>query len=153
MVEISLSGSGEGPSWATARPTLHEITAIPELLHLLAIKGCIVTIDAMGCQTTIAAQIMAQGGDDLLALKGNYKKAYMAVQQHFHQDIEHNVPWRDAQNFFDAFDDSHGRLVRRRVWAITDLAPLPRSGKMARPPIGHCRGNDSDSAPARARHQ
>jgi hypothetical protein len=53
----------------------NEITAIPELLHLLAIKGCIVTIDAMGCQTAIATQIRDQGGDDLLALKGNHKKA------------------------------------------------------------------------------
>ena len=45
----------------------NEITAIPELLHLLAIQGCIVTIDAMGCQTQIAAQILEQGGDYLLA--------------------------------------------------------------------------------------
>ena len=44
----------------------NEITAIPELLQLLAIKGCIVTIDAMGCQTAIASPIRAQGGDDLL---------------------------------------------------------------------------------------
>ena len=103
----------------------NEITAIPELLHLLAIKGCIVTIDAMGCQTAIAAQIRDQGGDDLLALKGNHKKAYTTVKQHFHEHIEHNFPWRDAQHFFDAFDDSHGRLVRRRVWSMTDLTLLP----------------------------
>src|SRR5215831_3279556 len=45
----------------------NEITAIPELLQLLAINGCIVTIDAMGCQTAIASQIRAQEGDDLLA--------------------------------------------------------------------------------------
>jgi len=107
----------------------NEITAIPELLRLLAIKGCIVTIDAMGCQTAIAAQITDQGGDYLLALKGNHKKAYTAVKQHFHEHIEHNIPWRDAQNFFDAFDDSHGRLVRRRVWAMTALAPLPALAK------------------------
>ena len=68
----------------------NEITAIPELLRLLAIKGCIVTIDAMGCQTAIAAQIMAQGGDYLLALKGNHKKAYTAGKQHFHEHIEHH---------------------------------------------------------------
>jgi predicted transposase YbfD/YdcC len=103
----------------------NEITAIPELLQLLAIKGCIVTIDAMGCQTAIAGQIRDQGGDYLLALKGNHKKAYAAVRQYFHQHIEHNLPWRDAGNFFDAFDDSHGRLVRRRVWTMTDLEPLP----------------------------
>jgi len=43
----------------------NEITAIPELLHLLALKGCLVTIDAMGCQTAIARQIRAQEGDYL----------------------------------------------------------------------------------------
>src|SRR6516164_4228956 len=107
----------------------NEITAIPELLHLLAIKGCIVTIDAMGCQTAIASQIRAQQGDYLLALKGNHKKAYRAIKQYFHQHIEHHLAWRTAENFFDAFDDSHGRTVRRRVWTITDLLPLPELTK------------------------
>ena len=107
----------------------NEITAIPELLQLLAIKGCIVTIDAMGCQTTIAEQIRGQGGDYLLALKSNHKKAYRAVKQHFHQHIEHQVAWRTAENFFDAFDDSHGRTVRRRVWTITNLKLIPQLTK------------------------
>jgi predicted transposase YbfD/YdcC len=103
----------------------NEITAIPELLHLLAIKGCIVTIDAMGCQTAIAAQILDQGGDYLLALKNNHNKTYTAITQYFHPQIEHNLPWRDADNFFDAFDNTHGRRVRRRVWVMTDLEALP----------------------------
>jgi len=107
----------------------NEIKAIPELLHLLAIKGCIVTIDAMGCQTAIARQIRDQDGDYLLALKGNHKKAYAAVKQYFHQHIEHQGAWRTAENFFDAFDDSHGRTVRRRVWTITDLVALPALAK------------------------
>jgi predicted transposase YbfD/YdcC len=107
----------------------NEITAIPELLQLLAIKGCIVTIDAMGCQTAIAEQIRDQGGDYLLALKSNHKKAYRAVKQHFHQHIEPQVAWRTAENFFDAFDDSHGRTVRRSVWTITDLKPIPQLAK------------------------
>jgi predicted transposase YbfD/YdcC len=107
----------------------NEITAIPDLLHLLAIKGCIVTIDAMGCQTAIARQIRDQGGDYLLTLKGNHKKAYTAVKQHFHQHIEHHLDWRTAENFFDAFDGSHGRTVRRRVWTITDLTALPELAK------------------------
>jgi hypothetical protein len=47
----------------------NEITAIPELLRVLELSGCIVTIDAMGCQTAIADQIIAQGGDYVLALK------------------------------------------------------------------------------------
>jgi predicted transposase YbfD/YdcC len=107
----------------------NEITAIPELLQLLAIKGCIVTIDAMGCQTAIAGQIQGQGGDYLLALKSNHKKAYTAVKRHFHQHIEHQLAWRTAENFFDAFEDSHGRTVRRRVWTITDLTALPELTK------------------------
>jgi len=107
----------------------NEITAIPELLHLLAIKGCIVTIDAMGCQTAIADQIRTQGGDYLLALKANHTKAYTAVKQYFHHHIEHQLAWRTAEHFFDAFDNSHGRTVRRRVWAITDLTTLPELSK------------------------
>jgi predicted transposase YbfD/YdcC len=103
----------------------NEITAIPELLRLLALKGCIVTIDAMGCQTAIAGQIREQGGDYLLALKSNHKKAYKAVKQYFHAHIEHQLAWRTSENFFDAFDDSHGRTVRRRVWTITDIVALP----------------------------
>jgi predicted transposase YbfD/YdcC len=103
----------------------NEITAIPALLHLLAIKGCIVTIDAMGCQTAIAEQILDQGGDYLLALKNNHKKTYTAITQYFHQQVEHNLPWRDEDNFFDAFDNTHGRRVRRRVWVMTDLESLP----------------------------
>jgi predicted transposase YbfD/YdcC len=86
-------------------------------------------IDAMGCQRAIAEQIRDQGGDDLLGLKSNHKKAYRAVKQHFHQHIEHQVAWRTAENFFDAFADSHGRTVRRRVWTITDLKPIPQLAK------------------------
>jgi predicted transposase YbfD/YdcC len=56
----------------------NEITAIPKLLQNLAIKGCIVSIDAMGCQKNIAEQILKQKGDYLLALKGN--------QGHFHTE-------------------------------------------------------------------
>ena len=83
----------------------NEITAIPELLKLLAIKGCIVTIDAMGCQTHIVQQIIDQEGDYLLTLKRNQKKTYHAVTTYFHHQIEHNLSWRDKQHFFEAFDD------------------------------------------------
>jgi predicted transposase YbfD/YdcC len=102
----------------------NEIKAIPELLKLLAIKGCMVTIDAMGCQTQIAKQIIDQEGDYLLTLKRNHKKTSHAVATHFHDPIEPNLPWRDDQNFFDAFDTSHGRTVRRRGWSVSDLSPI-----------------------------
>jgi predicted transposase YbfD/YdcC len=83
----------------------------------------------MGCQTAIAEHIREQGGDYLLALKSNHKKAYAAVKEHFHEHIENQGAWRTDENFFDAFDDSHGRTVRRRVWTITDLTALPELTK------------------------
>jgi predicted transposase YbfD/YdcC len=57
----------------------NEITAIPALLQVLALKGCIVTIDAMGCQTAIAAQIIQQGADYVLSLKDNQGRLYADV--------------------------------------------------------------------------
>src|SRR5512143_2137088 len=57
----------------------NEITAIPQLLKLLELRGCIVTIDAMGCQKDIAQQIVAQEADYVLALKGNHPTAYEEV--------------------------------------------------------------------------
>jgi predicted transposase YbfD/YdcC len=107
----------------------NEITAIPELLKLLSLKGCIVTIDAMGCQTKIVNQIIDQEGDYLLTLKSNHQKTYRAVTTYFHDQIEHNLSWRNEENFFDAFDVSHGRTVRRRVWSLTDLSPMAELDK------------------------
>ena len=57
----------------------NEITAIPELLHVLAITGCIVTIDAMGCQREIAQQIVDQDADYVLALKESQETLYNDV--------------------------------------------------------------------------
>ena len=71
----------------------NEITALPDLLHLFAIKGCLVTIEAMGCQTAISGQIRDQGGDSLLALKGKHKEAYPSVKKYFHEHIEHQLAW------------------------------------------------------------
>ncbi len=102
----------------------NEITAIPELLKLLAIKGCIVTIDAMGCQRAIIRQILDQQGDYLVTLKGNHKNTYRAVTRYFHDHVEHNFSLRDEDTFFDAFDVSHGRRVRRRLWVLRDLGGI-----------------------------
>ena len=59
----------------------NEITAIPALLETLSLKNSIVTLDAMGCQKTIAARILDRGADYLLVLKANYGKAFTAVQE------------------------------------------------------------------------
>ena len=61
----------------------NEITAIPELLKLLEIKGCLITIDAMGCQKNIARTILSKEADYLLAVKGNQETLYQAVEDAF----------------------------------------------------------------------
>ncbi len=100
----------------------NEITAVPELLDQLALTNSIVTLDAMGCQTAIAEQILARGGDYLLTLKGNHPLAHAAVVKHFDEHcFRVGAPCRAD---CDVFDDTHGRLVRRRVFASTEAAAL-----------------------------
>ena len=65
----------------------NEITAIPELLKVLSLKGCIVTIDAIGCQKKIIKQIINQDGDYVIALKKNQGGLYERVEQLFEQAI------------------------------------------------------------------
>src|SRR3982750_838647 len=103
----------------------NEITAVPELLDTLHLDGSIVTLDAMGCQKDIAARIRAKGADYLLALKANHSHAFEAVRGYFERTcFSRGASGRPA---CDAFDDSHGRLVRRRVFvspAPGELEPL-----------------------------
>jgi len=100
----------------------NEITAIPALLETLDLKNSIVTLDAMGCQKTIASQILDRGADYLLVLKANHSKAFLAVKE----CCERHCFARDAtaKPVFDAFDDSYGRLVRRRVFVCPQAASL-----------------------------
>ncbi|MCP4696821.1 MAG: ISAs1 family transposase [Gammaproteobacteria bacterium] len=98
----------------------NEITAIPELLNLLNIRNSVVTIDAMGCQKAIAAQIIDQEGDYVLALKGN--------QGNFHQDVidffadaEHNDFNGIPYDYHETFDKNHGRIEIRRYWTVKSI--------------------------------
>lgn len=97
----------------------NEITAIPELLRLLALKGCIVTIDAMGCQTEIAAQIIDQEADYVLALKDNQKSLHQEVERLFNDaltDPTSPIPYQQHQ----VTEKDHGRIETRRCWTISD---------------------------------
>jgi predicted transposase YbfD/YdcC len=97
----------------------NEITAIPELLRALTIKGCIVTIDAMGTQREIAKQIIEQDGDYVLALKENQGTLYQDVVEMFAHakagTIEELVV-EDARTI----DKGHGRIDVRRYRVIPD---------------------------------
>jgi predicted transposase YbfD/YdcC len=107
----------------------NEITAIPLLLKGLHLENTLVTLDAMGCQTRIAQQILEQKADYLLVLKANHRHHYQAVQAHF---LDGPTPYPNRERLvYDAFDESHGRLVRRRVFAsqnpslLTSLSGWP----------------------------
>ena len=116
-------------AWATANRLVlgqvavntksNEITAIPELLRLLDLTGCIVTIDAAGTQTAIAEQIVAGGADYVLALKGN--------QKGLAEDVVRLFEWAHTIDFADLEHDhqrtvtkGHGRIETRHTWTIAD---------------------------------
>lgn len=97
----------------------NEITAIPALLKVLALEGCIVTIDAMGTQTEIARTITEQGADYVLALKGNQGGLFEDVQWLFEQ--AQATQFQDiAHDFAQTIDKGHGRIEIRRCWTLSD---------------------------------
>ena len=95
----------------------NEITAIPELLNSLAIKGCIVSIDAMGCQKEIAKQIIAKKADYLLALKGNQGSLHDDVTSFFSIAKDENFKHIE-HDFYEENDAGHGRIEIRRAYAV-----------------------------------
>lgn len=116
-------------AWASANGVLlgqrkvadksNEITAIPALLEQLYVAGCSVTIDAMGCQTTIAQTIIERHADYVLALKGN--------QGHLYEDVQEWFAWAKQSNFAEltcstaqTVNKGHGRLEIRRCYALAD---------------------------------
>jgi predicted transposase YbfD/YdcC len=101
----------------------NEITAIPQLLELLELKGCIVTIDAMGCQTKIAEQIIAQGGDYVLGLKGNQSTLHEEVEEFFTTALDGNFAGVQY-DYTEETDKDHGRLEVRRYWIAEELGTL-----------------------------
>jgi len=95
----------------------NEITAIPELLQALALSGCIVTIDAMGCQTEIVETIVEQGADYVLALKGNQGNLSTDVQEAFVYGQKTNYK-QLAHDYHKTVSKGHGRLEIRECWTM-----------------------------------
>jgi predicted transposase YbfD/YdcC len=101
----------------------NEITAIPKLLEILDLSGAIVTIDAMGCQKTIAADIQDRGGDYVLNLKGNQQKLQESVQQKFASAFEDefaDLEW----STFTTQKSEHGRIETRTFHVINNPTGL-----------------------------
>lgn len=123
-------------AWATARGLVlgqvataeksNEITAIPALLRLLDLEGCTVTIDALGCQTAIAAQVVEQRAEYVLALKDNHPTLHEKARLAF-ADARAAAGTALAPADLDAartVDKGHGRLEIRHCWAFGDPAYL-----------------------------
>ena len=140
--------AGRGPlhlvsAWATANGVVlgqaavdgksNEITAIPALLDVLALGGCVVTIDAMGCQKGIARAIRAREADYVLALKDNRPQLAADVASVFADALGPNAGGY-AVGTRATLEKGHGRIERRRCWTIADprvIAWLNPSGAWA----------------------
>lgn len=97
----------------------NEITAIPELLELLSITGCIVTIDAMGCQKKIAQKIRDKQADYVLAVKDNQGNLYQDIQDWF--AYADKVAFKNIDHdYHKQVSKGHGRLEIRECWLIAD---------------------------------
>jgi predicted transposase YbfD/YdcC len=100
----------------------NEITALPQLIELLDLKDCVVTIDAAGCQKNIAAAIVAQEADYVLALKGNQETLHEQTAEYFEQQLGSDRP--DAKLRHERqVETGHGRTETRDTF----VAPLPKS--------------------------
>ena len=97
----------------------NEITAIPLLLDMLDLRDCTVTIDAMGCQTAIATQIVERGGDYLLALKGNQPQVHADVVALF-ADARSALQPAYGMRHATTIDTGHGRIEQRQAFVISD---------------------------------
>ncbi len=116
-------------AWATANHLVlgqtsveersNEITAIPQLLKTLDVSGCIVTIDAMGCQTQIASTIIDRGADYVLALKKNQPQLHQDVT-HMFTDARRTHFTRVDHDYYETVNKGHGRIETRRCWTISD---------------------------------
>lgn len=103
----------------------NEITAIPRLLEFLQIKGCLVTIDAMGCQRDIAAKIIDREADYMLAVKDNQPTLLADIVATFDQAAEAPVA-AAVLDYHETHDKGHGRTEVRRCWTTEDLTRISR---------------------------
>jgi len=131
-------GRGLGPlhlvsAWAQANRLVlaqtavddksNEITAIPELLRMLCLTGCIVTLDAMGCQKAIARQIRKQGADYVLRVRAHHKGLHHRLEDTFALERAGNFAG-GPHDYADTVGKDHGRIEIRRCWTTGDPALL-----------------------------
>lgn len=97
----------------------NEITAIPELLEALELAGCIITIDAMGCQKDIAEQIVDQQADYILAVKENHEHLYEDMEHVFGLYLQEPDPRPYVADYAKTVNKGHGRIDIRECWTLS----------------------------------
>ena len=144
----------------------NEITAIPHLLDLLDLEGCVVTIDAAGCQKDIAARIVEKGGDYVLALKENQPTLYEQVTDYFAEQLDQDNAAGKVRCHRQV-ETGHGRTETRHTYVVPAPQELVAGGLwvglatlvlVIRESLDHASGKSTDgvryfisSLPARAR--
>ena len=120
-------------------PASNEITAVPALLEKLALRGCIVTVDALHCQVKTAATIVQGDADYVIAAKGNQATLHHAIQQAFTE--AHKVGFVDlAHDTYQTEERHHGRWERRTYWTLMAPAVLATVNPTGRWPKLQCIG-------------
>jgi predicted transposase YbfD/YdcC len=106
----------------------NEITAIPKLLEMLDIKERIVTVDSMGTQKEIARQIINQGGDYVMALKGNHPNLHADIRAFFERNLANRFFDGNADiiahDYFKTVEKDHGRIETRECWCSDNLSDI-----------------------------
>ena len=123
MVSAWSSGNGVVLGQVKTSEKSNEITAIPELLKLLDISGCIVSIDAMGCQKSISRDIVDKGADYVLSLKQNQPGLHEDVKELFDGAMQLGFDGIEYDTC-ETVGKEHGRIERRQCWAISDPQSL-----------------------------
>jgi predicted transposase YbfD/YdcC len=98
----------------------NEITAVPQVLKMLDLKGALVSVDALNTQKTIAAQIVQDGGDYLMAVKDNHPTLHDSLRRHLDEMILEKFAGVEHV-YHETTDGGHGRIDTRRVWATGQI--------------------------------
>ncbi len=128
MVSVWASKAELALAQCASEQKSNEITAIPRLLDLITLHGAVVTIDAMGCQRDIAGKIIDEGGDYILAVKGNQAELHEDVKRLFDDAKQHNFE-QMGYDFYQATEKGHGRIETRKVWVTREIDWLRQRGQ------------------------
>jgi predicted transposase YbfD/YdcC len=102
----------------------NEITAIPELLNILNLKNCVVTVDAMGCQKKVAGNIHDKGADYVLSLKGNHGQIHEEVETFFESEIDDKHSEFTIKSI-STVEKDHGRIEERTYTLCDQITWIP----------------------------